>query len=309
MPNVDVAVVTWNTREHTPGALRALLDSDQGCDITLYVRDNDSADGTADAVAERVPEAHLDRGTENLGFGAGMNTIFARSSAPWIFLLNPDATPQPGAIGRLVAAAERHPQAGMVAPRLENEDGTFQHSAHPFPSLAVAADVALRWHRLPASRTEQLLLEGSWQGKDERRIDWSIAAAWLIRRSALEKIGGFDESFFMYAEDLEWCYRAHRRGYEIWFEPSAVVTHIGNVSGEQKFGDRRTRAHLRNTIRFYRREHGAAGALAWWGLNLAGAGVRSVSAMRHRRRTEAARWRRYGKDLVGAFFNRRPEGR
>jgi hypothetical protein len=263
------------------------------------LRDNGSTDGTADAVRAAVPEAEIEAG-DNLGFGAGMNTIFRRSTAPWIFLLNPDAWPTPGAIGRLVEAAERHPRAAAVAPRLENTDGTLQHSTHPFPSLRVAANVAFRWGRMSREQSDEMMLEGSWAHDREREIDWAIGASLLLRRDALERIGGFDESFFMYVEDLEWCWRARKLGWEIWFEPSAVISHVGNVSGEKRYGSLRRRTFFVNEIRFYRREHGRAGAIAWWTINLAGTGGRLAGALLRRDRGRARHWGSYARDLLAA---------
>src|SRR5947209_18268758 len=94
MTAVDVGVVTWNTRELSVAALRRLLDSDQGCQVRLLVRDNGSTDGTAEAVASAVPEASLEEGRQNLGFAAGMNTLIRRSTASWFFALHLDARPE-----------------------------------------------------------------------------------------------------------------------------------------------------------------------------------------------------------------------
>src|SRR5437870_8483465 len=260
-PTVDVAVITWNTAELTATGLRRLLDSDQGCDVRLLVRDNASSDDTVSVLASRVPEAVVDAGTQNLGFAAGVNTIVRRSTAPWIFLLNSDAWPEPGAIGALVRAARLRPRAAAVAARLERPDGTLEHSTFPFPSIRVAAIMAFRRRSLSHGRAEELMLEGHWAHDRPRAVDWAVGAALLIRREALEEIGGFDERFFMYVEDVEWCCRAGRRGWEIWFEPAAVVRHVGNVSGRRRYGETRTKEYMRNTYAFYRREHGAAAAL------------------------------------------------
>lgn len=113
----------------------------------------------------------------------------------------------------------------------------------------------------------------------------------LLPRRALEDVGLFDESFFMYVEDLDWCWRAHRRGWEIFFEPRAVVTHVGNVSGEIAFGERRTAAHMRNTYRFYRREHGAMATSLYRALNVAGSSMRYLGARLTRDDPRAHYWR------------------
>jgi hypothetical protein len=286
-------VVTWNTAELTSATLRRLMDSDQGCDLRLLVRDNGSSDGTVDLLRTRVPEADIDAGTENLGFAAGVNTVLARSDAPWFFMLNSDAWPEPGAIAALVRAAHNRPAAAAVAPRIEDEDGRLEHSTHPFPSLRLAATIAFAWNRLSPERADRLMLEGSWKHDRARPVDWAIGAAVLLRREAVDDVGAFDDRFFMYVEDLEWCWRARKHGWEIFFEPSALVRHVGNASGEQMFGGTRTREHVRNAYRFYRREHGVAGTVAWWGLNVAATSIRLAEALASRDRGRARRWREH----------------
>jgi GT2 family glycosyltransferase len=142
----------------------------------------------------------------------------------------------------------------------------------------------------------------------ERRLDWAHAAAVLFRREPLQQIGGFDERFFFYAEDLEWCWRAHALGWEIWFEPTAVVHHVQSASGDQLYATQRTRAHLRNALRFYRRAHGFAPAAAWWSVNTLGGGVHLAQALRKRDRAAARRWRSYVAAQLQAPFvrERRP---
>jgi len=289
---VDVGVVTWNTRDLTVRALRKLLDADQGVDITLYVRDNASTDGTAGAIAAQVPEATLDAGTTNLGFGAGMNTLIARSSNPWFFCLNSDAWPEPGALAQLVAAAEARPQAAAVAPRLETPDGSLEFSTHPFPSPRVSAAVNLGLHRFLSPRRKKAMLLDGWFRHDEARaVDWAVGAALLMRRSALDVVGGFDERFFMYAEDLEWAWRAHQRGFETWFEPAAIVRHVGNASGQQLYNTARTTAYLRNTHRFYGRTHGPLSSLSFRAIEAVGSAARWLHHRRRGERHEAGAWK------------------
>ncbi len=293
LPQVDVGIVTYNTRDLSVRALRRLLDTDQGCELTVYVRDNGSEDGTAEAVRDAVPETHVDAGSDNLGFAAGVNLLMKRSSAPWFLALNSDAWPEPGAIAALVDAALRHPEAAAVAPRLERPDGTLEHSTHPFPSLRVACLLATGAHRLiPAPRREELCLEGAWSHDRARLVDWAVGAALLMRREAILDVGGFDERYFMYTEDLEWCWRARERGWGIWFEPAAVVRHVGNASGEAAYGSTRTSAYLHNTHRFYVQEHGSAAASAYRIVNTLGS-YRLAAGALLRGDTERSRyWRR-----------------
>lgn len=292
METVDVGVVTYNTAELTASGLRRLLDSEQGADVRVLVHDNASIDGTAAKLAADVPEADVVAGADNLGFAGGMNRLLERSDARWFLALNSDAWPDPGAIGRLLETARSSPRAAAIAPRLLRPDGELEHSTHPFPSLRVAAAMALGGPRvLGQRRARQWLVEGAWLHDERRTVDWAVGAALLMRRDAVDAVGGFDERFFMYAEDLEWCWRAHNGGWTIVFEPDAVVRHVGNASGRQNYASRRTLAYLTNTYRFYRREHGFAATTAYRMLNLVGALRMYGVAKATGRRDIAAYWR------------------
>ena len=289
-PRVDVGVVTWNTRDLTVRALRRLLDSDQGCELRLLVHDNASTDDTVSALRAEVPEAAVEVSTDNLGFAAGVNRLLARSEAPWFLTLNSDAWPEPGAIGRLVEAAERHPRAALVAPRLERPDGALEHSTYPFPSVQVAAFTAVGGPRWWKSRARKLFIEGAWPHDIETQVDWAVGAAWLMRRAAIDEIGGLDERYFMYVEDVDWCHRAIQRGWEVWFTPTAVVRHVGNASGVQLFANRRTETHLRNAYTFYRGTHGPASTAAYRAFNLVGCARLYAIARARGRHADAAYW-------------------
>ncbi|HVT66011.1 MAG TPA: glycosyltransferase family 2 protein [Mycobacteriales bacterium] len=271
-PRVDVAIVTWNTRETTLQTIRALrADAPDG--IRVLVRDNASSDGTAEAIATAYPDVDLEAGDRNLGFAGGVNTILRRSEAPWVLLLNSDAWPEAGAISRLIDCAERHPRAAAVAPRLLRPDGRLEPSAWPFPSLGVTLASALRRDR------------NIWPHDVERRVDWAVGAAWLLRREALGEIGLLDDSLFMYAEDLEWCWRARDAGWEVWFTPDAVVRHIGNQSGAQQFGARQPAAWITNSVAVYRRRHSRFATALW---RLANAGSAAWHARRAHRSGDPA---------------------
>ena len=245
--------------------------------MRLLVRDNGSSDGTAEAIRRDVSEAIVEAGPENLGFAAGMNRLLQLSDAPWFFPLNSDAWPEPGAIRRLVATGEEHPRAAAIAPRLERPDGRLEHSTHPFPSVGVAIRSTLpHYAERHPTRARELMLNGAWTHDEQRDVDWAVGAALLMRRSALDDIGPFDERLFMYAEDLDWCWRARHRGWTIRFEPQAVVRHIGNASGSQQERSWRNQSVWRNTYRVcrwtkgplptaaYRLANVVGASLAWW---------------------------------------------
>jgi N-acetylglucosaminyl-diphospho-decaprenol L-rhamnosyltransferase len=257
--DIDVGVVTWNTAEVTPGALRRLIDRSSGMRLRVMVRDNGSTDGTVEAIRATVPEAEIDADENNLGFAAGLNRLVARGTASWFLALNPDAWPDPGALGPLLRAGESMTTAAAVAPRLERPDGTLEHSTHPFPSLRVELIHALgARHWLAPRQLEREMLETFWNHDESRRVDWAVGAVLLMRRCALEEIGPWDEGYFMYAEDIDWCRRAFDAGWDLLFEPDSVFRHVGNASGAKAFGPGRVEREAAALLRYYRKFHGPA---------------------------------------------------
>lgn len=299
-PRVDVGVVTWNSADLSVRALRHLLDTDQGVDLTVLVHDNASSDGTVDAIRRAVPEADVVAGDQNLGFARAVNLLLARSDVPWFLALNSDAWPEPKAVATLVAAAAMHPRAALVVPRLLRPDDSTEHSVHPFPSFAVAFIDALggrRW--LPRSVLARRYLEGAWRGDHPEAVDWAVGAAWLLRRAAVDELGGLDERFFMYVEDLEWCARARAHGWEVWFEPGAVVRHVGNVSGVRRFGDGRLALEAANLRVHLRESLGPQRAVAYRGLQATACLREAVGAIRRGDADDAAQWRLRAKTHLG----------
>ena len=286
-----MGVVTFNTAALSVKALRRLLDEDQGCKLRLLVRDNGSTDDTVERLRAEVPEADVDAGADNLGFARGVNSLIARSTAPWFFALNSDAWPAPGAIKHLVETAEAHPRAALVVPRLERPGGELEYSTHPFPSPKIAAATAFSvWRWRGSAAASDMLLDGFWQHDVERDVDWAAGAAWLMRRAAIDDIGGLDERFFMYAEDMEWCWRAAKHGWTVRLDPAAVVVHVGNASGASAYGRRRTMAYLQNSYRFYRGEHGPIDTAAYRLLSLGGSARLYLRAKRRGDAPGAAHW-------------------
>ena len=293
-------MVTWNTRDLTIRALRNLLDSDQGVDLRVFVLDNGSTDGSANAIGAAVPEAELVRSTDNTGFAAGTNRLLRQTTSEWVFVINSDAWPRAAAIGRLHAVGEQDPTIGAVAPRVESSDGSQQLTTLPFPSPLMSLAVALGERgsaRLPAAWARRRLVPGAWHQDEARDVDWAIGAALLLRRACIDDVGLLDERYFMYAEDLEWCWRARRRGWTTRFEPDAVVEHVGNASGELRWGEARDRVMWDNAYDVVSRYAGRGSELAQRGINAAGSALAwrragrpgGRPALRHALRTHLSR--------------------
>jgi GT2 family glycosyltransferase len=224
---ITVAIVSYNTRD----LLRACLASlPEGLDV--WVVDNGSTDGSVAMVRSEFPSAHLVPSDRNLGFGRAVNLVGARSSSPWLICANADVRlDSPAALDRLVAAAEADPGAGAVAPRLVLPDGRVQHSVFAFPTVPFSALYAL------GLAGDRLCVPGRWDWRRARRVPWAIGAFLLVRRSAWDAVGGFDERQWMYAEDLDLGWRLRRAGWATRYEPRAVVHHVSGASASTAWGD------------------------------------------------------------------------
>jgi N-acetylglucosaminyl-diphospho-decaprenol L-rhamnosyltransferase len=275
-PTIGVVVVSWNVCP----LLRACLASirSAGLPTCVVVVDNASADGSAAMVRTEFPEVRLVASTTNLGFTRGNNLGLgalgvvdgadASGAAPrFVLLLNPDAELLPGALATLVATIEARPGVGAVGPLLLNPDGTVQSSRRRFPSLATglleSTPVAWHWPNNPWARRYRMDDVPPTAGGP---VDWVTGAALLLRAEALAALGGFDEGFFMYSEELDLCRRLRAAGWAVYFEPAArVVHHEGQSSGQ--VAGLRHRHFQRSRVRYFRKHHGrGAGALVRLGV-------------------------------------------
>ena len=264
-PELSVCIVNWNTRQDLEEALRSVFESDPELSIEVIVLDNASGDGSADMVRQRFPQVTLIQSTDNTGFARGYNRAAAAATAPYLLILNPDTVVQAGALGRLVRFMDSHPDAAAAGPCLLNSDGTLQFSCRRFPRPMVGLLRNTIIGRLaPRNRFTRDYLMQDWDHRSIRHVDWVSGAAICIRREAWDQIGGFDEGYFMYSEDMDWCLRAEQAGWKIYYVPEAVIVHrIGRSS------DLRPLAMViqfhRSAARFYRKHY----APRWpWGLRL-----------------------------------------
>lgn len=272
-----IAVVSWNTRDLLERCLRSLTPETDAGVLEVWVVDNASTDGSADLVRNEFPWVNLVASDENLGFGRAVNLVASRTATPWLGIANADIRLHAGAIRELLAAAERDPGAGALAPRLVLPDGTTQHSVFAFPSPRVALAVAAGAARRPRVG-DRLLLPGAWDATRERRVPWAVAAFLLVRREAWEAAGGFDEDQWMYAEDLDLGWRLARAGYPTRYVPGAVADHEHEASTSQAWGGERALRWQRNSYAWMLRRRGWVLTRTIAGIEFANATVRWAGA-------------------------------
>lgn len=223
--------------------LERCLESVRG--LETVVVDHGSTDGSVELVRERFPDARLvEQG--NVGMGGGNNAGMRVASGRYFLLLNPDAWLRPGAAERLAAFADANPDVAVVGPRLLNPDGTLQRSLRAFPTVWRLATEYLFVRKLaPRSSLFNPLYVGGFDHAETRDADWVSGACLLVRRAATEEVGLFDEDFFMFSEETDWCYRFRRAGWRVVFYPEAEVAHVGGVSHGGSLYHENLRGHLR----------------------------------------------------------------
>jgi GT2 family glycosyltransferase len=228
------------------------LESVAGMDTVVV--DNASSDGTVGAVRERFPAVRIVE-AENRGLAAGWNRGLAETSAEHVLVLNADAWLVDKALDALVAAAARHARAAVVGPRLLNPDGSLQRSVRGFPSAWRLATEYLYLRKLaPRSQALNAFYGAGFDHASEREVEWLMGSCMLLRRTAYDDVGPFDERYFLYSEEVDWMRRASDRGWSVVFTPEAHCVHVGGAShGGQLF-----RENEKGTLR-YLSHHGRPG--------------------------------------------------
>ncbi len=261
MARVDVILVSWNDREDVATALDSVFSlsevrADSGL-VEVVVSDNGSTDGTLQMLREcYAGRVNVIENHENLGFGAGVNRALLRTASPFILLLNPDATVKDGCLRELADSMERHPNCAIAGPKIFEADGRIAESCGEFDTWIGAYLRSSAWGEWPIlARFANGARLRAWDYQSERRVDLVIGAALLLRRSAIEKVGLFDERYFMYHEEIDLAKRAAEAGYESWFVPQAHATHIGQGSSGGKNVERMKQQSRR---RYWIKYHGAA---------------------------------------------------
>lgn len=268
MNDLSVIVVSYNTRDLLLQCLESVIDSLErtkeggrlsmdaraiGRGYEVIVVDNASTDGSAEAVARYFPDVRLIANEHNRGFGAANNQGVQISQGRKLLFLNPDVVVQGTAITELLRFINRYPRAGMATGRLQYPDGRFQDSAFRFPSLwGVFLDLFPLHPRLVRSR-----LTGRYPRSAYRRpfeIDHPLGACMMVRRELIDRVGAFDEAYFMYCEEVDWCKRARKDNWRAFCVPQAVFTHHGGSSTAQ-LPDRMFVELFRSRLRFFSRYH------------------------------------------------------
>ena len=254
--DVTISIVSLNTRELLAACLRSVLTTTR-VTFDVHVVDNGSSDGSTAMVAVDFPQVRLTRSGSNRGFAAANNCAIREADSRYVLLLNPDTIVSPQTVGDLVSFMDDHADVGICGPKIMFPDGRFQSCGYRFPTLIseVRQSKNVNWllRRLvgtePPLQVEAVPFD----------VDWVDGACLLIRREALSDVGFLDEQFFLYAEELDWCFRARKAGWRVCALPDVEMVHYQGQSSAQMSDF--SLAHLVETrLRYYRKNHGVTTA-------------------------------------------------
>ncbi len=259
--DLSIIIVNWNTRDLLAQCLESVYDTVSDLDFEVIVVDNASVDGSVELMRQNFPQVQLIVNTENKGFVRANNQALARCQGRYVLLFNSDAQALFASLDSVIQFMDEHPGAGITGVRLLNPDRSFQASYTPFPTL---------WREfLILSGLGRYLIRPTFPGRGpeikkgaQRIVGYVEGACLAVRREAVDQIGGLDEHIFMYAEEVDWCYRFRQAGWEVWYLPQFPIVHYGGQSSKKH--RKRMEAELyRSRVYFFRKHYGriAAGCL------------------------------------------------
>lgn len=260
MLDLSIIVVNWNAKDLLRKCLEHVIATTEATSYEIIVVDNASSDGSQHMLRQDFSDVRLIPNTENVGFAAANNQGIAISSGRYVLLLNSDAFVEAQTIDMMVKFMDEHPEAGMSACKLLYEDGSLQPSCYAFPTLLTEFYTALQLDKLfRRSPVFGRFLMTWWDFNDVRDVDTVMGAFMLVRREVVEQVGMMDESYFMYSEESDWCYRIKKQGWKILYNPEVQAVHLWGGSSQRV----RTEMFLqlyRSKVTFFRKHYGALAA-------------------------------------------------
>jgi N-acetylglucosaminyl-diphospho-decaprenol L-rhamnosyltransferase len=251
--SLAAVIVNYNARDYLVDCVRSLRDAGV---TDIVVADNASSDGSVAALRAADADVTIVETGGNFGYGGGVNRGAAavRPDADVLLVCNADLTVDPTAPKALVAALDADPELGIVGPRIDNTDGSLYPSARTIPGPFDAVGHAFLGLIMPNNRFTRRYRLLDWDHASARRVDWISGACFAIRRDLFDRLGGFNEDYYMYLEEIDLCTRARNAGAAIGYEPAATVVHVGGVSTRQ-LPYRMLAEHHRSVLRWWWSSH------------------------------------------------------
>lgn len=272
--DISIVIVTHNSLSPVVDCLSSLHEHPPSFPHEIIVIDNASTDGTREGIADRFGGVRLIENRENVGYSRGVNQGIRLSAGRMVLVLNPDIVVGEGSIDRLLAFMDRTGDAGIAGAKLVYPDGRLQYSCRSFYTLrALLLRRTFLGKLFPRARAirDHLLID--YDHETPRRVDWVLGACMMVRREAIDQVGTMDERFFLYFEDIDWCYRMKQQGWHVYYVPDSVMIHRYERSSATSILRKPFLIHLLSLLRYYekwnrifyflRRHRGALKALVF----------------------------------------------
>ena len=233
---LSIIILCWNDLKVIPNCLHSIYSGTHNTEFEVIVSDNGSTDGSIDFIRKNYPQVRLIENGRNLRFAKANNVGIRASRGEYVLILNPDTVIHDGTLDEVVRHADHQTEAAAFGCRVLNVDGSYQESAWPYRSLRGEWITALYLRSL-AYLSPWFVSDvyKGWKGETQRSVDWVSGCFILIRADLLKRLGGFDEQFFYYYEDMDLCRRVRQAGHEILYLPGATITHLGGHSTKRRF--------------------------------------------------------------------------
>ncbi len=253
---LSVIIVSWNVRNDILNCLCSLDGALFSRSFETIVIDNASSDGSVWEIRKEFPKVKCIDNGRNYGFAKANNQGVKSAKGEYLFFLNPDTIMHSGALEYLIDFMDNNKDVGMCGPKLLNDDGSIQRSVRRFPSYrgALYRFTFLRYFKIFKNSYQRWLMR-DFDYQSQRDVDQLMGAALLVRKSIIEKQGGFDERYFMYYEEVDLCYRIKQNGWRIVYLPQACITHLGGRSSQQVPAAKRIMM-LKSMLKFFRKHRG-----------------------------------------------------
>ncbi len=266
MLDLSIIIVNWNAQDLLEKCLRCVQATTRRVSYEIIVVDNASSDDSAAMVRRDFPDVVLIENRQNVGFAGANNQGMQVAQGRYWLLLNSDAFVEENTLDAMVAFMDAHPEAGMSACKLLYEDRRLQPSCYAFPTLKTEFYTALQLDKLfPKSPEFGGFLMTFWDFNDVRAVDAVMGAFMLVRREAVAQAGMMDDSYFMYSEEVDWCYRFKKAGWKILYNPAVQAVHLWGGSSKQVRVEMFLQLH-RSKIEFFRKNYGGLSALLLKGI-------------------------------------------
>ena len=253
--DLSICIVSFNTRDLLRDCLNSIFSSLTQFSYEVIVADNGSADGSSEMLAAKFPQVQVIQNTSNLGYTVPMNQALRAAAGRYLMQLNPDTVLTPGLLESLLGFMESQPRVGICTPKVLNSDGTLQmqcrrSAARPWDAITYILGFSKLF---PRSRLFGRYLMEYLPEDQINEVEAVSGSCMLIRRGVVDQIGYLDEQFFAYQEDAEFCFRARKAGWQIYYVPTAQLTHFGGLGGSRFVPYRGIYAWHRSYYLYYRK--------------------------------------------------------